>query len=175
MYWGGGVYAADFFTCADKCLIGGNMAGFGGGGVYVKGEHGNFTMKKGFLVNNFAGLIGGAIYVSEYCSFVMEGGLLLKNRAAKAGNAFVTSGAVVINGGIIENEELSPEDNLEDIEFAMPSETANTDIAIAEKGKVILKEGSFYGNVGMKFKNQFEDLREKKGRTILKKVIQGER
>ncbi|MDR2095169.1 MAG: hypothetical protein LBP76_06585 [Treponema sp.] len=165
MYWGGGVYTAESFTCTHKCLIGGNKAGIGGGGVHIKGREGTFTMKGGFLINNFAGLIGGAVDITEHCSFIMEGGVVLRNRAAKAGNIFITNGAVVMSGGVMDNEVSQPEENLEDVEFSMPSETAGTDVAIDEKGKLILKGGSFCGVISMKHKDQFEDLREKKGIT----------
>jgi hypothetical protein len=57
-------------------------SGRGGGisvGVY-NGETGTFIMKGGVIMKNTAGGYGGGVYVGEYGAFIMEGGIIHGNQ-----------------------------------------------------------------------------------------------
>ncbi|MDR1862777.1 MAG: hypothetical protein LBQ67_02530 [Treponema sp.] len=164
MCWGGGVYTSGAFSCGDGCLIGDNIARLGGGGVHVSGKNSVFTMKGGLLLNNFTGGIGGAVNTAEDGSFIMENGLVTKNRAAEIGNAFAVNSAVTVSGGtVIDNNDLPiGEKEKNTAPGDIPLGKAGAAVVIEEDGTLTLKGGEVDGTISMQTKDQLEDLRQAK-------------
>jgi hypothetical protein len=160
MNWGGGVYVEGSFISLHGCIISNNISRLGGGGVHITGEQANFTMKNGFLLNNYTAGNGGGINIMAQASFIMEDGLLAENEAHKLGNALAVDGAAVIHGGTL----LAGSRNGGDTETAespdIPPNKDGAGIFIDDLGKLTLRGGEVDGRIIMKNKSQLEDLRE---------------
>jgi hypothetical protein len=159
MNWGGGVYTEGSFNCAPECIIGINFAGLGGGGVHIAGRKGVFTMKGGFLLNNFTKGRGGAVNVMEHAALAIENGLFLKNTAASMGNAFAINGMAVMDDGAVFDGGKIPQGG--DAEIGKPLKNGSPSVVIDSGGKLILRGGEIGGQVVARAKDQFEDLRGK--------------
>jgi hypothetical protein len=160
MYWGGGVYTEGAVTTMPESIIRNNVARLGGGGVSVCGRKAAFTMQGGLLMNNFTGGKGGAIHVRENAVCMIEKGGITQNNASEAGNALAINGDVIMNGGVIfDNEESSFEPDEE--EKAVPASRGVHGIAIVieDSGKLILQGGKIDGKIVMRDNGQLDDRR----------------
>jgi hypothetical protein len=155
--WGGGVYTEGALSSAPECIIGANFAGLGGGGVHIAGGKGVFTMKGGFLLNNFTKGRGGGVNVMEHAALAIEDGLFLKNTAAVMGNALAINGTVVMDHGAVVDHSA---DSQAPGEVKKPPKNPSPSVVIDSGGKMILRGGEIGGLLAAKSKDQFEDLRE---------------
>ncbi|MDR2247699.1 MAG: hypothetical protein LBE17_13680 [Treponema sp.] len=160
-YWGGGVYSEGELTIMPESIIRDNHADLGGGGVTARGSQAVFTMHGGLLMNNTTGGTGGAIHVRESASCMIQKGLIAQNIAGEAGNALAIDGEVIVNGGIIgDNEAASFVPDEEEKETAAASwGTHGIAIVIEDSGKLILQGGQIDGNIVKRDGGQVEDRR----------------
>jgi hypothetical protein len=160
MYWGGGVYTEGAVTTMPESMIRNNVARLGGGGVSVYGGKAAFTMRGGLLVNNFTGGNGGAIHARENAACMIENGIITQNNASEAGNAMAINCEVIMNGGIIFDNEASSFEPDEQAK-AVPASRGTHGIAIVieDLGKLIVQGGKIDGKVVMRDNGQLDDRR----------------
>jgi hypothetical protein len=160
MNWGGGVYSQGSFTCSSDCVISGNIARLGGGGVLTAGKKGVFVMNGGWLMSNYTAGRGGAVHIMKDSSFTMEKGIVIKNKAYEQGDAFAISGLGTINGGaIVASFEFLNDDNRKNTETVVPPEEPSCIIIVEEAGKLIIRKGEIDGKIAIKRADQMEDRR----------------
>jgi hypothetical protein len=109
--YGGGVYiGGGGFSSGDFFMEGGTMSGntaVKGGGVYVGGRAGTFTMKDGIISGNNAKTSGknsgdgGGVYGAEIGTINLQGGTISGNTAAADGGGIYFDFTFAMQGGII--------------------------------------------------------------------------
>ncbi|MDR2376442.1 MAG: right-handed parallel beta-helix repeat-containing protein [Treponema sp.] len=167
MNWGGGVYCKGSIITSADSVIGKNIARLGGGGVHLSGNGACFTMKGGFLMNNFTAGNGGGISILAKSSFTMENGLISENEASNMGRSLAIEGTALIHGGLIlssiiegKNKDKANDTGKNGAKKAKKKKTSDTDIFLGETGKLTLRGGAVDGKIAMKDASQLEDLRE---------------
>jgi hypothetical protein len=96
---GGAVYVGGTFIMEDG-IISGN-SGNRGGGVYVD-ANGTFRMEYGTISDNTGTVLGGGVYIGQASSqFIMNGGIITRNKATGGGGGgvYVSAGKFDKTGG----------------------------------------------------------------------------
>ncbi|MHC6204464.1 hypothetical protein ACYULU_14895 [Breznakiellaceae bacterium SP9] len=171
MGWGGGIYSEGKVTMYSDSVICNNVARLCGGGVHLAGKGASLTMKGGLIMNNFGARSAGAVHIMKNSIFTIEQGLIVKNTAGEGGHALVISGTVVMNGGVIVDnndealERMTPEPDKKSPKKSQRkaakagAATADPAIVIEYGGKLRITGGELQGQLAMVSPDQLEDTR----------------
>ncbi|MDR2094185.1 MAG: hypothetical protein LBP76_01540 [Treponema sp.] len=108
---GAGITIEDGALFLQGAEISDNDAGFGmGGGVYVSGR-GEFVMESGLITRNKTKMHGGGVFPDDGGKFIMRGGTISYNEAVlSGGGVFVGVDAeFTMSGGLIEKNQVGGE------------------------------------------------------------------